>query len=88
MRTTIQIDDSLLRELKEEAHREGLSLTKLVNRVLRYGMNGLRQRKKAKSPYREKTFLMGEPKLNIDKALSLAAMLEDQEIIDKLARRK
>ena len=88
MRTTIQIDDILLRELKEEAHREGLSLTKLVNRVLRYGMNGLERRKKPKRPYREKTFPMGEPKLDIDKALSLAAMLEDQEILDKLARRK
>ena len=30
-------------------------------------------------PYREKAFHMGEPKAPIDKALALAASLEDEE---------
>lgn len=88
MRTTVRIDDSLLRELKEFAQREGLSLTKLLNRVLRRGMNGLKGEGKASRPYREKTFSIGQPAVNLDKALTLAASLEDDEVREKLDRRK
>jgi hypothetical protein len=88
MRTTVQIDDDLLRDLKEQAHREGTSLVKLMNRVLRRGMIALRQADKPGRPYREKTFRMGEPKVNLDKALVLSASLEDAEVREKLARRK
>ena len=38
MRTTIRIDDELLERLKEQALSENVSLTKLVNRTLRAGM--------------------------------------------------
>jgi hypothetical protein len=88
MRTTVQIDDELLRRLKEQAHREGTSLAKLINRVLRCGIAALRQGKKPSRPYREKTFSMGEPKVPLDKALALAAALEDEEVREELARRK
>jgi len=88
MRTTVQIDDDLLRDLKEQAHREGTSLAKLINRVLRQGMNALPQANKPSRPYREKTFRMGEPNVNLDKALALSASLEDDEVREKLARRK
>ena len=60
MRTTVQIDDDLLRDLKEQAQREGTSLAKLANRVLRLGIRALRQANKPVRPYREKTFRMGE----------------------------
>jgi hypothetical protein len=88
MRTTVQIDDGLLRTLKEQAHREGTSLAKLVNRVLRQGLDVSEQRRKSVRPYREKTFAMGQPKVNLDKALALAAALEDEETLEKLVRRK
>ena len=88
MRTTVKIDDDLLRELKEQAHREGTSLAKLVNRVLRRGLDASRQAKTPVRPYREKTYNMGVPNVNLDKALALAAALEDEEVIEKLARRK
>lgn len=88
MRTTVQIDDDLLRDLKEQARQEGTSLARLVNRVLRLGMNAARQGRGPTPPYREKTHDMGPPKINIDKALSFAAALEDEEILEKLARRK
>jgi hypothetical protein len=88
MRTTVQIDDDLLRDLKEQAHREGTSLARLINRVLRRGVDALRQAKPPDRPYREKTYNMGEPNVNLDKALALAAALEDAEVIEKLARRK
>ena len=88
MRTTVQIDDDLLRDLRERANREGTSLAKLINRVLRRGMSALRQANNPGRPYREKAFRMGEPRVNLDKALALAASLEDDEVREKLARRK
>ncbi len=88
MRTTVRIDDDLLRDLKEQAHREGMSLAKLVNRVLRQGMNASRTEAKPARPHREKTFHMGQPTWNLDKALALAAAMEDDEILQKLMRRK
>ncbi len=71
-----------------EAEREGLSLTRLVNRVLRQGMSIVRQAGKPSRPYREKTFRMGLPRVDLTKALALAASLEDFEVRDELARRR
>jgi hypothetical protein len=88
MRTTVRIDDELMRRLKELAHREGISLTKLLNRVLRSGMAAPRQALRPARPYRQKTYRMGQPKFPLDKALAFAASLEDEEVLDKLARRK
>jgi hypothetical protein len=94
MRTTVRIDDDLMQSLKEQAHRQGTSLAKLVNRVLRHGMNVLEQENKPPRPYREKTFRMGVPRmtldrsLTLDKALALASALEDEETCEKMARRK
>jgi len=88
MRTTVRIDDDLMRDLNERARQEGLSLTRLINRVLRQGMGVLRQAAKPARPYREKTFRMGQPRIDLTKALALAASLEDSEVREKLARRK
>jgi hypothetical protein len=85
MRTTLRIDDDLLSELKQLADSEDLPLTDLVNRVLRQGLTTKPAKRRA---YREKTFSMGQPKVDLDKALSLAASLEDDEVIRKLALRK
>jgi hypothetical protein len=88
MRTTVRIDDDLMRELNEQARQEGLSLAKLINRALRQGMSVLQQGRKPARDYREKTFRMGPPRVDLTKALALAASLEDGEVREKLARRK
>lgn len=88
MRTTIRIDDDLLRSLKEQAHQDGVSLAVLVNRVLRRGVEALRQAGKPERPSREKTFSMGEPKVDLNKALALASAMEDEETREELTRRK
>ena len=88
MRTTIRIDDELLDRLKEQAVREKTSLTKLVNRTLRAGMQRSRAPARRRSQYREKTYSMGAPRFALDKALALAAELEDEEVIRKMALRK
>jgi len=89
MRTTLRIDDDLLIELKRLARAQRLSLTQLANRLLRRGIAASRARTGAtQRAYRENTFAMGRPRLDLDKALALAAALEDAETIAELARRR
>jgi hypothetical protein len=88
MRTTVRIDDDLLRELKEAANREKTSLNRMVNSTLRRGLEASGREQKRKAPYREKTYAMGRPCFDLDHALSLAAALEDEQIVAKLAARK
>lgn len=88
MRTTLTIDDRLMRKVKEAAHREGIPLKQMIDHLLRLGLerSATSARKK---PYRCPTFAMGEPLTgNLDKALALAGDLEDDEVLRKLAMRK
>jgi hypothetical protein len=88
MRTTLVIDDHLLRQLKDRAHFTGQPLKKVVNETLRTGLSQLR-RPHRKKVYRSKTYAMGyPPQGSFDKALSMAASLEDDEIARKLMLRK
>lgn len=87
MRTTVRIDDDLMRQLKERAHREKVSLSHLINRELRRGL-AVASEAKIRRRHREKTFALGSPALKLEKALSLAAALEDEEVIEEMARRK
>ena len=88
MRTTVRIEDSLLADLRRRAHDERCSLTELVNRALRRGVRALGEEEAPPEPYHEVTHSMGPPKLSLDKALSLAAALEDEQAVEKLLRRK
>lgn len=88
MRSTFRIDDDLLTELKTRARREGLPLTRLVNRVLRAGLAVMDGGGPKRRPYRESTHAMGVPRVDLDKALALAAGLEDEEILRKMSLRK
>jgi hypothetical protein len=88
MRTTIRIDDDLLRELREIAVRERGSLTAIVNRTLRRGLRGSNDPVQAQRPYRERVFSLGEPRVPLVKALTLAAEMEDAETLEEIAKRK
>lgn len=81
MRSTVRIDDDLMLELKERASRESVSLTRMLNRVLRDGLRASRGRHSEKIAYKEKTMAMGTPRLDLDKALALAADVEDETIL-------
>ena len=88
MRTTLVIDDYVMRELKEKAHRTGQPLKKVVNEAIRMGLVQL-ERPSQKKPYRSKTYSMGyPPRGGLDKALEIAAALEDEEVARKLRLRK
>lgn len=88
MRTTVRVDDELLERLKAQARRENVSLTRLLNRTLRAGLVAAGARKPRPAPHRERALAMGAPRIALDKALALAAVLEDEEIVRELALRK
>ena len=88
MRTTVDIDEGLLKRLRDEAHRRGVPFKQLLNRVLRRGIDPAPARRA--KPYRCPTFDLGRssPTVNLDKALRLAGVLEDEETARELERRK
>jgi hypothetical protein len=88
MRTTIRIDDELLRTLKEQARKEHTPLTRLLDRTLRAGMRASPKLSSRNRRHRERIYAMGPPRIKLDKALALAAALEDEEIVRKVLGRK
>lgn len=88
MRTTVRIDDAMLLELKQKAAHEEISLTRLLNRTLQAGLRAEAQAGKPKRRHREKTHAMGTPRVDLNKALSVASDLEDDEVVRKARLRK
>ena len=79
MRTTIDIDPHLLRRVRAEAQRKGVSFKEMLTTILRRGL--------ARSRYRCPTYVMGMPTrtFDLDKALAIAGALEDEETARKRA---
>ena len=88
MRTTVRIDDELLQRLREQARQENISLTRLLDRALRAGMQASGKPGRPRRRHREQTHAMGAPRMKLDKALALAAALEDEETARKMLLRK
>jgi hypothetical protein len=86
MRTTVTLDPDVAAKLKAVARERGISFKQALNSAVRAGLGGQRRSKQA---FRQYSQAMGlRPRLDLDKALQLAAALEDEEIIRKLERRK
>ena len=88
MRTTLTLDDRIAKALKLLAHRSGKPFKQVVNETLQAGLSA-RDAPKAK-PYRLKPVSLGGvlPGMDLNKALRLAAALEDEEITRRLELRK
>lgn len=87
MRTTVDIDQDLLDRVRKQADRAGVSFREELNRVIHRGLRPAALA--ARERYVVPTFDMGVlPGVNLDKALALAAAMEDEEIIRKIERRK
>jgi len=87
MRTTVTLDPDVLALLRKAMRERGLSFKALLNQAVRDGLaNGSSGRSRA---YRIRTRRMGyRPEIPLDRALSLAAALEDEELARKLNVRK
>ena len=87
MRSTVRIDDDLMAALRASSEAEGLSMTRMLNRLLRSGL-AAESAVVGRPAFRQATARMGRPRVELDKALSVAAALEDEEIVRKLSVRK
>ena len=84
MRTTVTLEpdtDAAVRRLMRE---RGLTFKEAINEAIRQGVAPAPTTK----PFETTAHEMGAPAVPVDKALRLAAELEDEEIIRKLALRK
>ena len=88
MRTTIDLDDALLRRLRDAAHHQGVSFRALLHRVIRRGLEETAE--PAEVAYEAPSLSMGQVRAEVDlvKALRLAAALDDEEIVRELAQRR
>lgn len=86
MRTTVTLDPDVEALIRSVMRERGISFKEALNGAIRAG---LRAPQGPGKPYRQRTFRMGfRPDIALDKALSLAAELEDEEIARKLSLRK
>jgi hypothetical protein len=81
MRTTITLDADTDALIKRAMRERGLSFKQAVNDAIRAGLAPRAER----TPYRITPVAMGQPVVPLTKALQLAAELEDDEIVRKLA---
>jgi hypothetical protein len=87
MRTTLTIDDDLVRRLRTRANRAGISFKDAVAIALRHGLDAVGT--SPKRAYKTRTFSLGHPpRGDLDRALDLAESLESEEIARKLELRK
>lgn len=86
MRTTVTLDEDVVARLQMMARERGVSFKRALNDALRAGFDA---NSPSRQPYRLPTFAMGlRPQVDLDKALRLAADLEDEAVVSKLELRK
>jgi hypothetical protein len=86
VRTTVTIEPDLAAKLREIARDRGITFKEALNAALRAG---LASPAGAARPYRLRPRRLGlRPGIDLDRALRLAAALEDEETVRELELRK
>jgi hypothetical protein len=88
MRTTLAIAEDILRELKKLARAGERSMTDVANDALRAGLAAMREPPRKNRTFKESPADLGEPQVDLTKALALAANVEDEEHVRKYQLRK
>ena len=86
MRTTVTLDADVAAKLKAVARQRGISFKQALNQAVRSGLSGRRASGRRFMQYTQPMGL--RPGFDLDKAMKLAAALEDEEIVRKLEARK
>jgi hypothetical protein len=84
VRTTITLDADTELLVKRAMRERGLSFKEAVNQAIRSGLAP----RSGDAPVEFPTYPMGQPLVDVTKALRLAGELEDQEIARELAQGK
>lgn len=80
MRTTVTLDADTEQLLRRRMAEQKVSFKQAINDAIRAGLC----RAAAPKASFTRTFDMGVPRVNLDKALQLAGELEDEEIIRRM----
>lgn len=82
MRTTVTLDPDVAALIEKVMTERNLSFKQALNDALRAGLGSRR------SAFSQRTVDLGEASVDLDKALSVAAALEDQALVEKFELRK
>lgn len=82
MRTTVTLEPDVEALVKRAMRERGLTFKEVVNEAIRAGMGTSPTGGRPSLPVHD----MGEPLIDVTKALRLASELEDQELAERLAR--
>jgi hypothetical protein len=80
MRTTVTLDPDTEQIIRRRMRERGVSFKEALNDAIRSGASG----PGTENPFRTQTASMGVSTVNLDRALQLAAELEDEELIRKM----
>ena len=79
MRTTVTLDPDTEHIVRRRMRDQGVSFKEAVNGLIRSGV-----RSEAAPPFRTGTASLGTPRVNLDRALQIAAELEDDELVRRM----
>ena len=85
MRTTVTLDPDVEALLRRAMRERAEPFKQVLNTAIR---EGLTNRRKAARPFKQPTFDMGAPLVDLTKALSLAAELDDAKTLVGMRRRR
>jgi hypothetical protein len=80
MRTTITLDPDTEQLIRRRMRERGMSFKEAVNDAIRAGSMS----EHIRSAFRTETASMGESRVPLDRALQVAAELEDDELLRKM----
>lgn len=78
MRTTVTLDPDTAALIRRRMRERGIPFKQALNEAIRAGADENRE-----VPFRTATAALGVPAVNLDRALQLAAALEDEELVRK-----
>ena len=84
MRTTITLEVDVAARLLEFSHRTGKTFEQAVNDAVRQGLASPAVARA--EPFVQSTYSLGRIRVDLTKAIALAADIEDQEVVAKLRR--
>ena len=82
MRTTVTLDPDVHRLLRDTTHRSGKPFKQVLNDAVRVGLRAGASAKPA--AFKQRSYALGKPLVDLTKANALAADLEDAERLAKL----
>jgi len=87
MRTTVTLDPDVEKLLRRAMRESGEPFKQVLNDAVRTGL-GRPASRSAEKPFRQRTFNMGAPHIDLTKALRLADELGDEAIVAKMRARE